>query len=314
MPSSRLDDLRMVDPVLTTIAQTYSNASMVGEFLFPTVTVSKLKGKVPVFGKEAFVNRDMYRAVRAQSNRIAPSDIDFVSFETLEKDIEMAVDYIEEEESEDFSRMEQRIAKQLTDIIQLDKEREAAGLVQNPDNYISDLKLSIDANHAFDDYTKSIDPVLIIRECMSAVRTRIARYPNTMIIGDSAFQALSNHPMILDRVKYSGLANVNTNLLSEILGIPAIHVGLSVHSADGSTFEDVWGDNIILAYVDRTDKYSRNEFNPSFGYTFQRKGMPEIDSYYENGGKIKIIRNTDNYGIKVTAPDAGFLIYNTNHL
>jgi hypothetical protein len=88
---------------------------------------------------------------------------------------------------------------------------------------------------------------------------------------------------------------------------------MAVHSSDGDSFSDVWADNVILAYVDRSERSNRSEFNPSYGYTFQREGKPEVDSYYENGGKIKIIRNTDNYCIKVTAPDSAFLIYNTNH-
>ena len=41
--------------------------------------------------------------------------------------------------------------------------------------------------------------------------------------------------------------------------------------------------------------------------------MPQIDTYFENGGKIKVIRNTDNYALKITANDAAFLIKNTNH-
>lgn len=314
MPNSRLDDLRMVDPVLTTIAQGYSNASMVGSTLFPTVQVSKLKGKIPVFGKDSFIIRDMNRAIRTQSNRIAPSDIDLVSFETQEKDLEIAIDYIEEEESADYNRLEQRIAKQLVDIMLLDKEKAIADLVQNSANFVTDLKHEITSNEAFDDYTKDIDPILIIKDCMSAVRTRIARYPNTMVIGDSSYNALINHPKVIEKVKYSGLTNVSTKILSELLDIPNISVGLSVYSSDGTTFTDVWGDNIVLAYVDANSGTNRSEFNPSFGYTFQREGKPEIDTYYENGGKIKVIRNTDNYCVKVTASDAAFLIYNTNHL
>ena len=90
-------------------------------------------------------------------------------------------------------------------------------------------------------------------------------------------------------------------------------MGLSVYTNDGANFTDVWGDNIILAYVDMTSKDNRSEFNPSYGYTLQREGKPEIDTYNENGGKIKVIRNTDNYCIKVTASDAAFLIADTNH-
>jgi len=314
MANSRIDDLRIVDPVLTTIAQGYSNNVFVSSKLFPIVTVPKLKGKIPMFGKEAFLVRNTIRAVRADSNRIPPSDISLEEFETQERDVEIAIDYIEEEEAFDFTRYEQRITKELMDILLLGKEKEAADYVQNPDNFDSDLKLGITSSEAWNDYSLTdVDPIEIIRDAMASVRAKIARYPNTCIVGDSAYRALVSHPKLIERVKYSGVSKINTSILSELIDVPNIYVGMAVHTIDGENFSDVWQDNMVLAFVDSNEKSNRSEFNPSYGYTFQREGKPEVDSYYENGGKIKIIRNTDNYCIKVTAPDAAFLIYNTNH-
>lgn len=314
MPTSRIDELRMVDPVLTTIAQGYSNVALVAESLFPIVNVSKLKGKIPVFGREAFIIRETNRALRSSSNRIPPADLTLVSFETEERDVETAIDYIEEEESPDFARYEQVITKNLTDIIALGREKEAADYVQNPSNFISDLKLEITADKAFDDYTSLFDPIVIIRDCMAAVRARISRYPNTMVMGDATYRALMNHPKILDRIKYSGISSATPKILAEILELSEVKVGMSVYTLDGSTYSDVWNDNVILAYVDGNENDKRSEYNPSYGYFFRREGKPEIDTYYENGGKIKVIRNTDNYCLKVTASDAAFLLYNTNQL
>ena len=138
--ASRMDELRMVDPVLTTVVQGYSNAVMVADALFPHVTVSKLKGKIPVFGREAFVVRDTNRAVRAQSNRVPPSNLELISFETLERDVESAIDYLEEEETPDFIRLEQRLARELNDILLLGKEKEAADYVQNTSNFNTTAK------------------------------------------------------------------------------------------------------------------------------------------------------------------------------
>lgn len=310
----RLDELRMIDPVLTTIAQGYSNTGLVAEYLFPHVEVSKMKGKVPVFGKEAFIVRETERALRADSNRIAASGNDFVEFETIERDIEVAIDYLEEEESLSYSKYEQRVTKELMDVLMLGKEKEAAELAQNADNYVSGLKKVITALDAWDDYTlETVDPIADIKAGMNAIRQLIGRLPNTMIIGETSYRALMNHPSVLEKVKYSGLTKVTKDILRELTEINDIHVGLSVYSTDGETFSDVWGDNVILAYVDKNEKQNRSEFNPSYGYTFQREGKPEVDTYYENGGKIKVIRNTDNYCIKVTSSDAAYLISNTNH-
>jgi hypothetical protein len=309
---SRLDDLRMVDPVLTTIAQGYLNASMVAGRLFPAVTVSRLKGKIPSFGREAFYKRDTFRSIRADSNRIPPSEVTMIDFETCEHDVEIAIDYLEEEESADFYKLEQRLAKELMDILLLEAELDAAAFVQDSNNFNPALVNSVTSSDAWDDYSGTTDPIVSIKDAMSAVRARIARYPNTMVLGPSSFRAIIDHPLVLDKIKYSGLAKGSVAILSELTGIPDIFVGLSVHTTDGTSFTDVWKDNAILAFVDKSDKSARSEFNPSFGYMFRREGKPEVDAYYENGGKIKVIRNTDNYCIKVTAADAAFLITNTN--
>ena len=313
MATSRLDELRMIDPVLSTVAQGYNNGSMVGQYLFPAVSVKKLKGKYPFFGKEAFLVRDTARAVRANSNRIPPSDLTILEYETQENDIEMSIDYIEEEESPDFFKYEHRVTKQLMDIIMLGKEKEAADIAQDTDNYGATHIETITAGTAFDDYTNDTNPIAIIKDGMSTVRTAITKYPNTMILGASVYHVLLEHPKVIEKIKYAGIARANVNILSELFEIPNIHVGMAVYSDDGDTFSDVWSDNIILAYVDSNDKQKRSEFNPSFGYTFQREGKPEVDTYYENGGKMKVIRCTDNYIVKLTSADAGFIITNTNH-
>ncbi len=314
MPDTRLDELRMVDPVLTTIAQGYSNESMAAGKLFPAVPVKKLKGKIPSFGREAFMVRETERAVRADSNRIAPSDVSLIEYETQEHDVETAVDYLEEEESPAFYSYEQRLTKDLMDILLLGREKEAADLAQNADNYAADMKNLISSGSAWDDYTLTgVNPVSDILDGVSAVRNKIGRYPNTMIIGDSAYRILINHPKITDRIKYAGIAMANLANLKELLGIPNIYIGAAVYTEDGETFSDVWNDNLVIAYTGSREKGKQSAFNPAFGYTLQREGKPEVDSYFENGGKIKVIRNTDNYCIKVTCSDAAFLISNTNH-
>ncbi len=308
MATSRIDDLRLVDPVLTTIVQGYENNAFIAEELFPTVTVSKLKGKIPAFSKDAFIVRSTERAVRANSNRIIPADFELINFATQEQDIETAIDYLEEEESPDYFRYEQRIAKNLGDILKLGKEKKAADLAQNTANYSAEMYDVLGPEEAFNNYLSGANPVTIINDAMNSVRNRIARYPNTIVMGVSVLNALLLHPFLTNIVQYSGFAKVTKDVLAKLLNVDNIIIGMGVHTDDGAAFKDIWGGNVVLAYVDKSPKGKRNEFNPSWGYTFQREGMPEIDTYYENGGKIKVIRNTDNYGLVITGSDAAFLI------
>lgn len=312
--SIRLDNLRIVDPVLTTLAQTYQNNAFIGDKLFPVVKVNKTKGKIPMFGKDAFYVRDTRRALRANSNRIPTTDFELIDYETKEYDAEMSMDYLEEREANSNLKYEQYITRELNDILLLNKEKTIADLVQNPANYPSDMKVIIDETTAFDDYSNSADPITIIRNSMDVLRSKIGKYPNTMVMGISTYNGLLNHPTILEKIKYNGIGKVTLDIIKDLVELQDIYLGESVYTEDGTTFEDVWSDNVILAYVDKSDRKRRTEFNPSFGYTFQLKDKPEIDVYYENGGKTKVIRNTDIFDIKITSSDAAFLISGTNVL
>ncbi len=307
------NEIRMIDPVLTSIAQSYSNSSFVANHLFPKISINRTKGKIPVFGKEAFVHRDTFRAIRASSNRIPTDEISYIEFEMKERDVEVSLDYLEEEQTPEFLQHEQQITHQLVDILLLGREKEIADYVQNPNNYPSTMTMEITAANAFDDYTKSVDPIAKIREGMSKIRQYIGRYPNVMILGDATYRALINHPKILDKIKYVGLGKGDTKILAQLTEIPNVFLGMGVVSVDSSSFSDIWMDNIVLAYVDEENS-GRSRLGASFGYLLQKTGFPEVDTYYENGGKIKVIRATDNYSFVVTSAEASFLIYNTNHI
>ena len=54
MPQMTNAAARVIDPILTEVAQGYKNADMVGMALFPYVPVAQRGGKIITFGKEAF--------------------------------------------------------------------------------------------------------------------------------------------------------------------------------------------------------------------------------------------------------------------
>lgn len=301
--SIRLDNLRIVDPVLSTLTQVYSNNTYVGEKLFPLVKVNKTKGKIPVFGKDAFFIRDTKRALRANSNRIPTTDFELVDYQTKEYDVEMSIDYIEEKEANSSLQYQKHISRELSDMLLLNREKYIADLVQNVANYSSAMKKVISAGEAFDNEVSALKPITVINQGKQAIRAKIGKYPNTMIVGIKTYNTLINHSTIKSIANSEGQGQAGLTTLKRIFEIDDIFVGEAVYTENGTTFQDVWGDNVVLAYVDKTDRKKRSEYNPSFGYTFQLNGKPEIDVYYENGGKTKVIRNTDVFDIKISSSE-----------
>jgi len=302
----------MVDPVLTNIAQGYTPTYFLGDKLFPIVKVPSQKGKVPKFGRDSFVVRNSERAIRSNSNRIPTSDYDTIEFTLRERDLEVAMDYIEEMETYDALKYEQKLTIDLLNLLALEREKAIADYVQDPLNFDASSKRVLDASEAFN--IGSVSPLQIIAEAIEQLRQNIGRNPNIIVMGIDTLSAIEHNVAILSTVQNSGLFKFSLDMLKDYLGLDNIRIGRSVYSEDGRIFKDIWQDNIIIAYVDQSEQSRRTQYNPSFGYTFQREGMPEIDSYYENGGKIKIIRATDNWEIKAVAPEAAFLIHNTIQL
>lgn len=230
------DSYRVIDPVLTTLAQGYQNSSMVAETLFPTVKVATSKGKIPKFNKTAFIARDTNRAVGAKSNRINDMDYELMPFETIENDVEMAIDYLEEDDSESFMKLEQKVMKDLSDIISLGKEKTAADYAQKTSNYTA----SALTNCASNPFTASTsNPIQTVKAAIESLRARIGVQPNTAVIGASVYSALLNHPEIIDRVKFAGLRKVNTTVLSELFEISNIKVGYAQHTGETTGFKDI---------------------------------------------------------------------------
>ncbi|OGU58941.1 MAG: hypothetical protein A2X64_02845 [Ignavibacteria bacterium GWF2_33_9] len=307
MSDTRLDTLRMIDPVLTSLAQGYNPVNLIGQYLFPTVSVRKQKGRIPIFGKDAFVLRETHRAIRSNSNRIPPMDFETIEFTLQERDLEVAMDYLEESETYNLLKYEQKLTANLLDILALEKEKAIADYAQNPANFDLTMKLELSAGEGYNSSTGE-SPIDTIKEGIEQVRKSISQSPNTLIIGSDAYQAIISHSAFTSKIQYIGQFQANIRMLKEIFDVRNVRIGKSVSSADGNTFSDIWHDNVIIAYVDMEEKNNRSQYNPSYGYIFQKEGMPEIDSYYENGGKIKVIRATENWGMKVVMADAAYLI------
>ena len=299
---------RVVDPVLTNIARGFINPAHVATKLFPVVSVNKEGGKIPQFTKEAFKIYNTERAIRAKSNRINPENRDEIDFVLTEHDLEYPMDYREQEE--DILPLRLHATNVVTDGISLRLEKLAADIVQNLSTYPIGNKVTLASGDKFT--TTSSDPFVVFDTAKEAVRSKIAQRPNVCILGASSYNALKNHPAVLDRIKYTQTAVMTPALLKSLLDFDELYVADSVYATDAGTFTDIWGDNVVIAYVPKANPdIPRSYYEPAFGYTLRKKNNPVVDSYTE-GGKVEIIRNTDLFVSKVVGSDAGYLINDTN--
>lgn len=129
--------------------------------------------------------------------------------------------------------------------------------------------------------------------------------PNTIVLGPEAEVALTNHPQVIDRIKYTREGTYSYELLARLLGVERILIanavvnnaeetadelewnpttGVANAAADDvSDFDFIFGKDMLLCYAAPNPGLRR----ASAGYTFAWTGLYGTAAY---GGRIKRYR------------------------
>lgn len=160
------------------------------------------------------------------------------------------------------------------------------------------------------------DPIKLIKEWMNEMNENTGRMPNRLALGTETFDALCEHPAILERVKYGGTtvnpANVNETVLSELFGIEQVKVLRSISNTakigkDANMQYIADPKSFLLAYA--TSAPSVDE--PSAGYTFTWDMLGNgqilpIQKYYgEESTHTEYLEGTMATDMRKTADDLG---------
>ena len=306
---SRMQELRMVDPVLTNLAAGYINDEFIADLVLPPVTVAKEGGKVPLFGKAQFVVHRTERAIRADSNVRDPDGVKSIDFVLDEHDIATRLDYREKQEA-DYQIDAVETANTM-EILRLGHELRVATLVQNPATYAAGNTLTLAGADQFTG--PASDPLGVVMDAKAAVRSKIVREPNTMTMGYETYRALRRHPQLVGLLSTNKDRVLTLEDLKKFFEVETINVGKAVSADDdGDATQDIWGDFMALTYTARAVDGQRSFRVPSFGYNLVKKGWPQVDRYPAPGGKVEYIRATEINKPFVLASGAGFLISDTN--
>lgn len=264
------DQARIINPILTKVAQGYSQADLVGSKLFPEVSVRTRKGTLLSFGKEAFLQYNTRRSPGADIPKIG------VAYGSSSYALyNHALGYFVPREVVDEAQKTPQVdlvAEHMTAVLRalkLELEVEQATLATTAANYGSQttaLSGSTCWDHA------DSDPIHSVMDAKETVRASVGVYPNTLLIGPKVFTALKQHSKIIDRIKYTGRDNPTLDLLANLFEVDEVVVGKAV-TADPITgaFSDVWGKVAVLVYSAKSPS-SRTE--PSYGYTYRLEGTP----------------------------------------
>lgn len=315
MPQLNLSQVRVVDPVLTNIAQGFKQSGLVGGALFPQVPVNLRGGNILTFGREDFM---LYNTARApgENTRRVQFGYSGSPFALIDYSLEGAVPIEVYQEGMDnphgwqIDHMALAI-KKVDAIMALRLEYAQATLARTAASYQAANKVTLSGTAQWSDITSGVSsPISVIEGGKEAVRAATGKRANTVVMGAAVFRWLKVHPLVIDRMKYTGRDIATTDLLASLFDVDRVLVGDAITSNDaGSAFSDVWGKDVVVAYTDLATVADMG--TPSYGYTYNLGGYPIVEQpYFDRNAKTWFVPVTRSEAPVIAAVNAGYLVTN----
>jgi hypothetical protein len=297
-----------IDKALSDIAIAYKNEEFVADRVFPMVSVDHQSDKYFIWDKGSWLRNsvekrtpgDLYPEGRMKiSNATYYADIFHLAYPIPDEDVKNQDDVIE---------LEQTGAEWLAHQFMLNREVQVATDMFAGSIWDDDLTGGTDFVQ-WDDYENS-NPVTDVDTYMEAVETDTGVTPNTLVMGRQVFNKLKEHPVLLDKFKYTQTGILNQAQIGEALGV-TILVGkatreTSLEGAATATRAYVWGKHAVLLYVPA----SPGKRVPSAGYTFvwniDGNGLDiSISNIREDNRDRNLLKSKHAFDVKVTGSDLG---------
>lgn len=312
MPQLTPAQARVIDPVLSTIAQGFQNSEMISQFLFPVVPVNLRGGNVITFGKEAFMLYGTQRAPGENTKRIkfgyagAP-------FALVDYSLEGVCPIEVQQEAANGASIDMcaRAINGVSAIMALRLEKQAADIARTAASYAAANKVTLAGVTQWSDFTSATSvPLANIETAKEAVRAATGKRANTVVMGAAVMARLRQHPQVVDRMKYTGRDVATTEILAALFGVQRVVVGDAIFSNDaGTAFTDVWGKDVVVAYTELGSLQDAGL--PSYGYTYQLNGYPIVEeAYFDRNTKSWICPVTRVEAPVLASASAGYLITN----
>jgi len=278
-----LDQVRVIDPILTQIAQGYKNSDGVSTFFAPAVSMSVRAGRTLTFGKEAFAAQNFLRAPGTNIQKIQ-NEFGTRSFALRQEAISWELaEEVAAEARNGAAAIDLRAyaAKDAANRLAQSWEVQVSEKVQDITQYeagnVLDLATYNGGADQFNSPTSDVE--VLMDEAKEQVRSQIGCYPNKLVISPDAFNALKRNKRIRDFMQRGIL--INEKSLAEIFGLDEIRVARRLKlNQETNALENIYENTAIMFYhpSSPTDGFTpaldANYGTPAFAYTYTLSGYP----------------------------------------
>ncbi len=335
-PYQPLSDMRVVDPILTSLAYGFDIVGYVGGLAFPPVFVPKRAANIISFGTKE--QKFLYPTRRAPGANILRTGMDFGS-----EKIKLYQDAIETELPIEYQEEADNIVDLSERGVMLTKQRlchrleyDQCQLLSTFANYPTTNRLALSGANQLSNPSSDIEGLFDVAK--QAIVAGIGRTPNTIIYGGlNAYNAVKRHPNTKNQYRYVNSDTVTTDMVSMVYDFKVAGISVATWIDPSSpTVEVPMMDNCIwMGYVptapDTTVVRYRsgldpvlnaNRAQPSFGYTYihgaadmgngVQTGLIMEPPYYERNNRTWYFPGVVDRLPILTGMSAGYLFTNVS--
>ena len=227
-------------------------------------------GKIISFGAQAWRNFDTERTPEAREAelQLGYEGEDF-ALQIHSMDAKVPREWMQDARQVVGIDLSTRALNVVMGVMALEKERERAKLATTVANYASANTKALSGTNQWS-HAES-NPSQAVAGAREMVRSHRV-YPQRGRIGAEVYSKLRFHKQLLENIKYTSKDSVSVEQLRSLWNLDALHIGQAISRSGTGTTTDIWGKNVILAYVPQAGEAQMEHL--SYGYTYVLQGYP----------------------------------------
>lgn len=303
-----------VNALLTNLSIGYKNPAYIADRMFPIVTVNRQSDIVPKYDQSHWFRDDA--SVRAPGTKSTGG-----GFTVDTTDTYFARRFSRRFEIPDELRrnadapwnLDNDATRFVTDKVQMRREVQFAGTNFVTGRWGTDKTGGTDFT-VWSNYGGST-PDLDCDAYRDSVEAGMGQEPNKLAVGKQVHLQLKNHPVLMDRIKYTQRGQLTAELIASLLEFEEYLVGRSIYTttiegtAEASvSYTRIWGKNALMLYTPA----SASLLTPAAGYTMVWQVVANALQYIKRmrneEREIDIIEANTYFDQKMTLAKAGLFL------
>ncbi len=267
--------------------------------IFPDLQVQKESDLFFRFNAASLITVPRSERAPASAYNRVDYRIETATYSCQEYGLEHAVDDRIRENADDPLRPLENAARILQDLLLLDMERRGYNAIVNAG--VPSSTPSVKWN--------GTNPTIVrdIKNAAKAVADACGLYPNTIVIPLDVWLVISEDSDVRNRLAVTQPRVLTREMFGSLVEIPNVIIAGAVTNAAKEglavSLQRIWGDNVLLAYVNPQPAIEQ----PAFGYTFTTTRWV-VEQYREEQTRSTVVRVRRVYDLRVVMPDAGYLL------